>query len=70
MAMYVFNSIPVKYYGLDVVTHYGVLEKLKITGVVGKQYGFIMVWGCNVFGNHLIMFRLFLDKLMSLSQSR
>ena len=51
-------------------SHYGFLETLKTTAVVGKDYGFMLGWGwgCNLFGNHLIMFGLFLDELMCLSQ--
>ena len=52
------RCIPVKYYGF--------LEKLKTTGVVGKYYGFMLVWRCNFFGNHLITFGLFLDEVMGL----
>ena len=50
-------------------SHYGFLEKLKTTAVVGKDYGFTLGWGCN-FGTHLIMFGLFLDELMGLRQYR
>ena len=28
-------------------SHYGFLDKLKTTGVVGKYYGFMLVWRCN-----------------------
>ena len=28
-------------------SHYGFLEKLKTTAVVGKDYGFTLGWGCN-----------------------
>ena len=34
-------------------SHYGFLDKLKTTGVVGKDYGFMLFWRCNFFGNHL-----------------
>ena len=56
------HCIPVKYYSLDVVTSF--LEKLKTTAVVRNDYGFTLGWGCNFFGNHLIMFGLFFDELM------
>ena len=49
-------------------SHYGFLDKLKTTGVVGKDYSFMLVWRCNFFGNHLITFGLFLDEVMGLSQ--
>ena len=49
-------------------SHYGFLDKLKTTGVVGKDYGFMLVWRCNFFGNNLITFGLFLDEFMGLSQ--
>ena len=42
-------------------SHYGFLDKLKTTGVVGKDYGFMLFWRCNFFGNHLITFGLLLD---------
>ena len=51
-------------------SHYGFLDKLKTTGVVGKYYGFMLVWRCNFVGNHLITFGLFLDEVMGLSQYR
>ena len=49
-------------------SHYGFLEKLKTTAVVRNYYGFTLGWGCHFCGNHLIMFGLFLDELMGLSQ--
>ena len=49
-------------------SHYGFLDKLKTTGIVGKDYGFMLVWRCNFFGNHFITFSLFLDEVMGLSQ--
>ena len=49
-------------------SHYVFLDKLKTTGVVGKDYGFMLVWRYNFFGNHLITFCLFLDEVMDLSQ--
>ena len=49
-------------------SHYGFLDKLKTTAVVRNDYGFTLGWGCNFFGNHLIMFGLFLHELMGLSQ--
>ena len=58
-----------KYYGLDVVTTV-FRKKLKTTAVVRNDYGFTLGWGCTFFGNHLIMFGLFLDELMGLSQYR
>ena len=54
-------------------SHYGFLDKLKTTAVVRNDYGFTLISGCNflvVPGNHLIMFGLFLDELMGLSQYR
>ena len=51
-------------------SYYGFLEKLKTTAVVRNDYGFTLGWGCNFFGNQLIMFGLFLDELMGLSQYR
>ena len=39
--------IPVKYYGLDVVT-IRISGQIENYGVVGKDYGFMLVWGCNV----------------------
>ena len=51
-------------------SRYGFLDKLKTTGVVGKDYGFMLLWGCNFFGNHLIRFGLFLDEPKCLSQYR
>ena len=49
-------------------SHYAFLDKLTTTGVVGKDYGFMLVWRCNFVGNHLITFGLFLDEVMGLSQ--
>ena len=51
-------------------SHYGFPEKLKTTAVVRNDYGFTLGWGVYFFGNHLIMFGLFLDELMGLSQYR
>ena len=51
-------------------SHYGFLETLKTTALVGKDNGFTLGWGCNLFGNHLIMFGLIIDELMVLSQYR
>ena len=50
------------------VNHYAFLDKLTTTGVVGKDYGFMLVWRCNFVGNHLITFGQFLDEVMGLSQ--
>ena len=49
-------------------SHYVFLDKLITTGVVGKDYGFMLVWRCHFFGNHLITFGLFLVEVMGLSQ--
>ena len=50
-------------------SHYAFLEKLKTTAIVRNDYGFTLGWDV-FFGNHLIMFGLFLDELMGLSQYR
>ena len=47
---------------------YGFVDKLKTTGVVGKDYGFRLVWRSIFFGNDFITFDLFLDEVMGLSQ--
>ena len=49
-------------------SHYVFLDKLITTGVVGKDYGFMLVWRCHFFDNHLITFGLFLVEVMGLSQ--